>query len=284
MRRLAGSITTGGAALCLSGVLAACSCLSIDSRLEKANVLARAAGWQTQTLKTELFDLRAYSNNLQPVDSQLTVYIEGDGYAWVDGQFASDDPTPITPVALQLALKQPDGAVAYLARPCQYLGANSNTACTKTTWTDARFSQQVVQATNEALDQLKAQSGAKQLTLVGYSGGAAVALLAAAKSQDVQRIITVAGNLDPHAWVQQLRLQPLTGSLNPVEVIEATSHIPQVDFVGGKDKVVPPALTENFVKRYPVGHQPRIINELDFGHVCCWAEQWPQLWLQATTQ
>lgn len=278
------TIKQRGAMLLAGVLLAACSSLSVDARIEKASTMASQAGWQEHILKTSAFDLRAYTNNKKPINRELTVYIEGDGYAWVDGQFPSNDPTPLTPIALQLALKQPSGAVAYLARPCQYIGAGTNAACTKSVWSDARFSQQVVTATSDGIDQLKAQTGATKITLVGYSGGAAVALLVAAQRSDITQIITVAGNLDPHAWSKQLKLQPLTGSLDPATAINKTSHMPQVDFVGGKDRVVPAALTENFAKQYPANQRPRIINEPDFGHVCCWAEQWPQLWIQATTQ
>lgn len=242
---------------------------------------AQQAGWQSRMIRTSTFDLQTFDNRQPARGGNLTVYIEGDGYAWVDGQFPSDDPTPHTPVALQLAMAQPgEGAVAYIGRPCQYTGAKTDPRCTKQVWTDARFSAEAVGATNQAFDQLKAQTEAKQLQLVGYSGGAAIALLVAAQRKDITRIITIAGNLDPQAWASHMKLSPLQGSLDTRKVIHATSRIPQVDFVGGKDRVVPPILTEKFVKLYPLNHHPRIITMPDNGHVCCWVEQWPQLWQQ----
>lgn len=266
----------------LSGVaLSGCMHITAAERSQSITEQAKAAGWQVQTLKAGRFDLRAITNQVKPVDGVLTVYIEGDGHAWVDGQFASDDPTPTTPVALNLAMQQPQGAVAYLGRPCQYLGAQSNPTCTKALWTNARFSEAVVSSTNSALAQLKAQSQATHLRLVGYSGGAAVVLLVAARRNDVSKIATVAGNLDPVAWATQLKLEPLSGSLNPVEAILDTQHIPQVNFVGSKDKVIPPIITENFIQRYPAAYRPTLINIPDNGHVCCWADQWAQLSAQA---
>jgi pimeloyl-ACP methyl ester carboxylesterase len=241
-------------------------------------------GWQSRVISTSQFDLQAFTNNQPMVDGVLNVYIEGDGYAWINGQFPSEDPTPRTPVSLQLAMEQPGGAVAYLGRPCQYLGAGTDMRCHKKIWTDARFSEIVVAASNEAIDQLKSSQGAKRIRLVGYSGGAAIALLVAARRQDVSQIITVAGNLDPQTWAATLKLQPLAGSLDTRAVIKQTSSIPQVDFVGDVDRVVPAALTENFVAEYPLGAQPRMIHKSDFGHSCCWAEHWQQLWTQATTQ
>ncbi len=259
-------------------LITGCVNLTGSERSVQTSARMLAAGWQEQTIKAGVFELRAFNNQQPAADSVLTVYIEGDGQAWIDGQFPADDPTPITPVALDLALQQPGGAVAYLGRPCQYLGAGTNPACTKQIWTDARFSEAVIVETNAALSQLKSQTKAKRLQLVGFSGGAAVALLIATRRDDVSRIITVAGNLDPHAWAKHLRLQPLAGSLDTVSVVAATQNIPQIDFVGGKDKVVPLAITEAFVKRYPVAHRPIIVTVPENGHVCCWVQQWPKLW------
>lgn len=242
---------------------------------------AAEAGWQSQVLRTPQFDLQSFHNAQSPAQGVLTVYLEGDGYAWVGGQYPAKDPTPYQPIALQLAMAQPGpGAVAYLGRPCQYTGAQTDARCHKGIWSDARFSEAVVRAVNAALDQLKQQQHAQRLVLVGYSGGAAVALLVAARRNDIEGIVTVAGNLDPHAWAAEMKLQPLKASLDTTKVIEATAHIPQVNFVGGKDRVVPPRVTEAFVQRYPVDHRPRIIELPDNSHACCWAAQWPTLWKQ----
>lgn len=268
-----------GAAILAGWLLLGCAQTGAE-RSAAHNQTATAAGWKSQIIRTGFFDLQAYSNRQPLSEGVLTVYIEGDGYAWVDGRFPSDDPTPVQAVGLQLAMSQPSGAVAYLGRPCQYLGADTDSRCNKKVWTDARFSAAAVKATNESLDKVKSQKSARQLVLVGYSGGAAIALLAAAERNDVTRIITVAGNLDPHGWAQEMRLQPLTGSLDTVAVITKTAHIPQVDFVGGKDRVVPPRVAEAFVQRYPASQRPRVITVPDNGHVCCWSEQWPKLWQQ----
>jgi dienelactone hydrolase len=264
--------------------LAACAHQTGQERSAAIQAQTVVQGWQSQVIRTPQFDLQVFTNNQPAVNSVLNVYIEGDGYAWIDGQFPSDDPTPHTPLALQLAMAQLGGAVAYLGRPCQYIGAETDARCNKKVWTDARFSETVVAASNTAIDQLKAQQKARQVRLVGYSGGAAVALLVAAQRNDITQIITVAGNLDPHTWAKQLKLQPLTGSLDTATIIPSISQIPQVAFVGGKDRVVPADLIVKFAQHYPPNQQPRIINEPGFGHVCCWAEHWPQLWMQATTQ
>lgn len=269
----------------LGVMLAACSHQTGPERSKAIRAQAEQAGWRSQVIHTPQFDLQSLSNRQEQVGGVLTIYLEGDGYAWVDGQFASDDPTPHNPVGLQLAMAQPGpGAVAYLGRPCQYMGAQTDGRCNKTVWTDARFSEHVVAAVDAAIGQLKQQRGARQITLVGYSGGAAIALLVASRRQDVARIITVAGNLDPQAWATQMRLRPLTSSLDTATVIHQTAAIQQVDFVGGKDNVVPPTLTEAFAQKFPTGKQPRIINVPHNTHSCCWVQQWPTLWPQAQSK
>lgn len=264
--------------------LVACAHQTGPARSAAIQAQTTEQGWHGQVIRTPQFDLQAFTNNQAAADGVLNVYIEGDGYAWVDGQFPSDDPTPHTPLGLKLAMAQPGGAVAYLGRPCQYIGTETDARCNKKVWTDARFSEGVVDATGAAISVLMQRQGARKIRLIGYSGGAAIALLIAAHRQDIAQIISVAGNLDPQSWAKEMKLQPLTGSLDTVSVINKTSHIPQIDFVGGKDQVVPSAFAENFVAKYPVDQQPRIIYKPEFSHGCCWVEQWPQLWIQATTQ
>jgi len=272
-------------------VIGACSSHNGVERSMAIQAQASEKGWVSQIIPTPQFDLQVFVNRLPIVNRQtnesrsdflpldlLTVYVEGDGYAWVHGQYASDDPTPYMAIGLQLAFAQPEGTVAYIARPCQYLGVQNNPACTKKIWTDARFSEPVVESINLALTHLKSQYKAKNIELIGYSGGAAITLLLAARRNDVVRIITISGNIDPQAWVKSLHLKDLDGSLKTVNVIPKIFRIPQLNFVGGKDNVMPQVIIENFAKRYPAGFQPRIIVIKDNGHVCCWAQEWATLW------
>jgi pimeloyl-ACP methyl ester carboxylesterase len=177
-------------------------------------------------------------------------------------------------VALRLALAQPAGNAAYLARPCQYVNKPSK-PCAPRYWTGARFAPEVIAATNEAIDDLKARFGASQLTLVGYSGGAAVAALVAAQRHDVQQLVSVAGNIDHTAWTTLHHLSPLSESLNPLQVRATLGAISQWHFAGSLDRVVPPRLIKSWVQGLP-NVQLVVIDGYD--HSCCWAENWPQLW------
>jgi hypothetical protein len=55
-----------------------------------------------------------------------------------------------------------------------------------------------------------------------------VAALVAARRTDVDRLVTVAGNLDPTAWAVYQHIQPLTGSLNPADEVDALSRTGRV--------------------------------------------------------
>ena len=111
--------------------------------------------------------------------------------------------------------------------------------------------------------------------LVGYSGGGTLAALLATRRQDVSRLVTVAGLLDHAAWTQALRISPLTGSLNPADEWAQLRQIPQVHYVGGKDRQ-----TGKLALRPALEHpspQVRVIELPDFDHNCCWAEAWSRL-------
>jgi dienelactone hydrolase len=268
------------AAICCV-VVSACSHLPTPGeRRALADDLASRHGWRPSTLRTNSFELAAYLPATQVPAEVLTVFIEGDGLAWIDRSQPSSDPTPRDPLVLRLALKHPQKQSAYLARPCQYIDAET-TGCTKQYWTHKRFSPEVIAATNNALDQLKLRFGATRLVLVGYSGGGAVAALVAVRRNDVERLITIAGNLDHRAWTRNHRILPLDGSLNPADEISALQKLPQLHFVGGKDRNITPELVQNFSQHFPEGARPIVMIEPEFDHQCCWVNHWLELWRKA---
>lgn len=257
--------------------LAACASLPTPmARRDTADALAARHGWQRVVLPAGNFELAAYLPDAPKTGEVLTVYIEGDGFAWLSPSQASSDPTPIDPVGLKLALAQRAGNAAYLGRPCQFVDAE-RTGCSARYWTGQRFAPAVIAAEDRALDALKSRFQARRLTLVGYSGGGAVAALLAARRNDVARLVTVAGNLDPAAWARHHHVLPLTGSLNPADSIDALKEVQQWHFVGGRDAVVPPALVESFADRFPADRRPVVRIEPEFDHACCWVENWPRL-------
>ena len=265
--------------------LALSACASLPSPAERGNsaeALAAAQGWRKMVLPAGRFELLAFLSARPMVKDTLTVYIEGDGFAWATASQPSLDPTPIHPVGLELALRDTRGAVAYLARPCQYTQATSPN-CNPDYWTSRRFAPEVITASSNALDLLKARSGAKQLVLVGYSGGGAVAALLAARRDDVEALITVAGNLDHQAWTSHHHIDPLVGSLNPADEAARLLRMPQLHFVGARDEVMPALVARAYADRFPKARRPELRIIAGQAHLCCWVEQWPALLQQASS-
>lgn len=259
-------------------LLAACGALpSPAERRMLADTLAAEHGWRAATLPAGAFDLVAYLPARPAADAELTVYIEGDGFAWQTPSTPSPDPTPRNPLALRLALAQPAGNAAYLARPCQYVDAAA-TGCNERYWTEQRFAPETIDAANQALDALKTRFDAQRLTLIGYSGGGAVATLLAARRHDVARLITIAGNLDHRAWTAHHHLRTLDGSLNPADASPLPTRIHQIHLVGGKDKVMPARIAQGFAAAYKPNDRPEVRVIADYDHSCCWADDWPLLW------
>lgn len=206
----------------------------------------------------------------------LTVYIEGDGYAWRTPDWPSTDPTPLDPVALRLAAQQVAGPTAWLARPCQYVDAAA-TSCPVTAWTSERYAPSAVTLVNEALDILKTRYGAQQLVLVGYSGGGTVAALAAAHRSDVRHLITVAANLDLTAWTRHHGLPPPPPAHDPASEPGQLRRIAQTHLVGSRDRVVPPQLARSYAAKLGAPDQLKVIEVPEADHACCWQSVLPDI-------
>lgn len=258
------------------------SCMTTPSLKERQNLadgLASLHGWQQILLESGKFDLVAYVPSLQKPGKKLTIYIEGDGFAWISKTQPSFDPTPRDPLALRLALAHQDGNAVYLGRPCQYLDAELS-GCSRLYWTDMRFAPEVISATAQAIDILKQKFGASRLVLVGYSGGGAVAALVAARRNDIEQLVTVAGNLDHRAWTTHHRITPLAGSLNPADQVDALREVAQWHLVGANDTNITPEIVQGFANRFPQNRRPVVTVKTGFDHRCCWAENWTAIWRQ----
>jgi dienelactone hydrolase len=259
-------------------LVAGCVDFSPALRRQQATALATQSGWEELQLPAGEFVLAAFVPREPHSAATLTIYIEGDGLAWISRSQVSTDPTPLQPVALELALRQPTGAAAYLARPCQYVQGGDRRNCAEAWWTGRRFAPEVVTATGLAIDRLKQRFSAQRLVLVGYSGGGAVAALVAAQRHDVTLLVTVAGNLDTQTWTTLNRITPLSGSLNPADAWAALSGVPQLHLVGERDRDVVPAVARAYQARFPPDRRPALRIVPGFDHHCCWVQQWPALY------
>lgn len=73
--------------------------------------------------------------------------MEGDGYGFDGHGNPTDDLTPKSTFVWELAFKDLNPNVAYVARPCQFVKTE---LCTQKAWSTGRFSQEAVQALYEA--------------------------------------------------------------------------------------------------------------------------------------
>jgi hypothetical protein len=209
----------------------------------------------------------------QRVDEALYVFIEGDGSPWADdGTVAARDPTPLRPLALELAARTPH-SVLYLGRPC-YFHAHTDTACSPDLWTSARYSRQIVDSMAAATNRYAASGGFAHVILIGYSGGGALAILMAPQVPATRAVITIAANLDVASWVRLHGYLPLQGSLDPATQPPLSSSIEQRHLIGGRDANVPESLNARYLQTLGAD---RIWRYPTFDHVCCWVQQWPAI-------
>lgn len=193
-------------------------------------------------IKTSTFTIASWQKVTNP-DAGYRVYIEGDGAAFNANGLPSNNPTPHGVFMRDICFKDDAPNVVYLARPCQYV---KDDYCNVAYWTTKRFAPEVVEAEYAAVEQI---TKGEPVTLIGFSGGAQIAGLITVlhPKLNVQKVITIAGNLDHKAWTDYHKLPALDGSLNLKDYKKAFAQIPQKHFVGEKDKVIPPVLTEKFV-------------------------------------
>ena len=256
-------------------LLHGCAAGMVADRTSLADRISREGGLEKSYLKTSSFTLTAYSRTSQPGDV-LNLYIEGDGSAWITPTWRSVDPSPRNPLGLKMATLDPAANVAYLARPGQYPAPDSSPV-DPVYWSDKRFAPEVITAMNEAIDSMKAITGVSKINLVGYSGGAAIAVLITSRRGDIISLRTVAGNLDPEAVNRYHRVSPLAGSLNPMDVADKLKGLPQRHFVGSEDAVIPAFIALSFIKRVGNPDCQEITIVEGASHSKGWQEQWKLL-------
>jgi hypothetical protein len=203
----------------------------------------------------------------------LYVFIEGDGLPWRgQGTRVSPDPTPRNALALALAIRTP-GSRLYVGRPCYFTAINDR-ACNPRIWTSERFSAAVVASMAAVVNRYCAQSCRGGVVLIGYSGGGVLAVLMAPLVPSTVAVVTIAADLDIDAWARRHGYSALEGSLNPANLPPLPSRVREWHLVGDRDAVVPPELSRRYLDRVKTDY---VWHFATFDHVCCWAQQWPEL-------
>lgn len=259
--------------ICAALLGTACSAQSMTARRNVATTLAEEAALHQHIISTHGFQLSVFSKITAP-GQDVNVYIEGDGLAWRSRTTPSRDPTPTNPVALRLAQRDQGPNVIYMARPCQY---SRGPACDMAYWTQQRFAPVVISALNAALDQIKSAHQLQAVHITGFSGGATVAALMAARRSDIADLRTLAGNLDIDAHSRLHHISYLKGSLNPVADAALLARIPQIHFIGGADQNVPREIYQSYAAALPTLScvQYQIIPQAS--HEEGWEAAWPAM-------
>ena len=113
-----------------------------------------------------------------------------------------------------------------------------------------------------------------RLSLVGHSGGGTIAALLAASRGDVDCLVTLAAPLDTDAWVENKGLSPLTGSQNPVALLDRLGSVRSHHFVGENDSVVRLEALGEFAI-ITNNRQVHLVPETS--HTLGWTDSWKQL-------
>lgn len=217
-----------------------------QERKATAFSLTQNRNLQEHIYRTGYFDLFSYQTSLDGCKN-ISVFIEGDGLAWVTKSTVSSDPTPINPIGLKQMLKDSSECKVYLARPCQYA---TSEMCDPEYWTSHRFNINVIESYKQTLDAIKTAHHNETFSITGYSGGGAVAAIVSAKREDVTHLVTFAGNLDTQKWTELHRISPLSGSLNPADFANDLEKIPQTHYVGTKDTIIPIDIFNSYLSRF----------------------------------
>lgn len=235
--------------------------------------IGKAQRFEHSTLQGDGFKLLALKTAENPAPgTTLHVYLEGDGSPWKYRVVRMRDPTPRRPLMLKL-MGLDDSPSLYLGRPC-YNGSFADAGCNDDLWTSARYSETVVSSMADAIKSVIRDTGVANVRLFGHSGGGTLALLLAERIPQVNHLVTLAGNLNPDAWVAHHQYAPLYGSLNPAERDPLRESVEQWHFLAGNDEVIPPALVKPYIQRQPNAFATEIGA---FGHGCCWHRIWPSV-------
>lgn len=267
--------------LLLTLLVAACG-VQTDWNQQTARQIARPAFMVDRFIHAGNFELKAWER-MHTENDVATIYIEGDGIHQkmvhhVAPNQRWDNPTPANPVALHLASRDLSKNLAYLSRPCQYIKMPQKKGCDYSYWETRRFSPEVIDAYETALNDIAARYDITAFHLVGYDGGANIAAVLAARRPDVLSLRTVAGNLNPDFVANHHKQpKPAADSIMAIDYGSALANVPQHHFIGAADEIIIPGVYHSY--RQAVGLSDCIHYSLvqDADHTRGWVEKWPQL-------
>ena len=210
--------------------------------------------FEEKQIETTHFSLAVWEKNTIQKGLPLHIYFEGDG-----------TPNPSDKVAFDFAQEDPFSNVVYVARPCQWIKDN---ICTQKPeiYKEARFHKEIMAEMQELTEYLMRKHHAPSVKLIGYDGGAVIALNMAGRIPTDQ-IITIAGITDVAAYNAYHGFPEMDedNMENPADNLALLESIPQVHYVGKDDTVTPKRLVERFVARMksPKSAVVKVVPETD---------------------
>jgi len=125
-----------------------------------------------------------------------------------------------------------------------------------------------------AVERLIDRYTARNVVLIGYSGGGVLAVLIARMLDEPVSVVTLAAPLDVAAWTGLHGYSPLVGSIDPAEADARQRSIRAVHLYGEQDENVPALINARFFRNAGRGTACLIIGGYD--HDCCWVADWPE--------
>lgn len=210
-------------------------------------------GFKKEEIETQYLTFSVWEKQSIQANKPLRIYLEGDG-----------NPNPKHQIALYYAQQDPSDNVVYLARPCQW---SEDRVCKDKPeiYKNQRFHPEMMRETLEILLQIINKYQPPVVELVGYDGGATVALNLAPQLP-VRRIVTIAGILDTESYTRQNDLPDMPDAENPASNLIALAQIPQVHYVGANDKITPQKMAERFVRQMNNPKSAIVKKVPDVGH------------------
>lgn len=157
-----------------------------------------------------------------------------------------------------------------VGRPC-YHGLAQDPSCDRHLWTLARYGEEVTASMAKAV--ARAVPPGREIVLIGFSGGGALAVLLARQIPGVVAIVTLAGNLDIDAWTDLHGYSGLQESKNPAELGPLPEGLIQLHLAGAEDHQMPPRLQRDAVPR--IGGELRVLPGAS--HHQGWERHWPTI-------
>jgi hypothetical protein len=164
----------------------------------------------------------------------------------------------------------PSRDIIILERPCYAVTAKRDKNCEDMAWTrEKRMHPQVIEAMSKAVTAVKKMRAKSEVHLLGVSAGGSIALLIAARRDDVGSVMTQAAPFD-FAFVdpwqravmakvnEAMGLKPWNGPAgnamcgnpceDPLSKVSQLGTIPQIHFYGSSDVIVPPENAVRFAR------------------------------------